>query len=106
MSTLSHFVKWLFLTIFVFCLFLDCRLSGSTETLNFVGFSSFKVYFIELVFLMHHSKFHLDTLRNDRVMMLLLSAIYFMAKTFAFVELMSLLLFPLHSLVPAILNFL
>ena len=90
------------LAIFVFCSFLVCRLSSSTEVLKVVEFGSFKAYFIELTFLKLSSKFHLDLLRIDRVTILLLSAIYLNDKSAYFGSITVFLLFPLHPFMPAI----
>ena len=82
------------------------ELSSSTETLIVVGFGSFKVRFVELTFLKLSPKFHLDPLRLDRVTMLLLCAIYLNGKSAPFGELKLVLVFSLHSILPAALIFL
>ena len=77
-------------------------LSSSTETFKFIGFGSFKAYFIELTFLKLSPKFYLDPLLLDRVTVFSLSAIYLNGKSAYFGELKLLLLFSLHPILPAV----
>ena len=98
---LGYFVKWLFLVIFVFCLFLVCRTFEFDRNFHMLGFGSFKAYFVELTFVKLSSKFHLDPLRLDRSTVFSLGVIYLNDKSAPFGELKLLLVFSLHSILPA-----
>ena len=103
---LGCFVKLLFLTILYFVCFWFVELSSSTETFVVVGFGSFELHFVELTFVKLSSKFQLDRLLLDRVTVFSLSVIYLNDKSAPFGELKLLLVFSLHSILPAALIFL
>ena len=78
------------------------ELPSSTETLKVIGFGSFKVCFVELTFLKLCPKFRLDPSFLDRAAVFLLSAIYLNGRSAYFGGLKLLLLFSLHSILPAV----
>ena len=85
-----------------FVCFRFVELSSSTETFIVIGFGSFEVHFVELTFVRLSSKFQLDRLLLDRVIVFSLSVIYLNDKSAPFGELKLLLLFSLHSMLPAV----
>ena len=89
-----------------FVCFRFVELESSTETFIVIGSGSFEVQFVELTFVKLSSKFHPDRLLLDRVTVFLLCAIYLNGKSAPFGGLKLLLLFSLHSILPAALTFL
>ena len=99
---LGYFVKLLFLTIFVFCLFSVCRTfkfdrNSHSCQIRFIWSSFYRADFSQAF-----PKISSRSIKYCRVTVFSLSAIYLNGKSAYLVELKLLLLFSLHPMLPVV----